>query len=94
MSVFRCLRDLSVQIVGTLRYPGRAGKENEESLERGRRHLRGKNKLRFLRGKLEGMIGVRLSAICCQTFSLSVVLDLALKRYGSVMRTSRTKARF
>ena len=29
--------------VGTLRYPGRGGKENGESLERGRRHLRGKN---------------------------------------------------
>ena len=58
-------------------------------------------KNKFLRGKLEGMIGVRsrmsefrLSAIFCRTFSLSVVLDLALKRYGSVMRTSRTKARF
>ena len=49
MSVFRCLRDLSVQIVGTLRYAGRAGKENEESLERERRHLRGKNKLRLSR---------------------------------------------
>ena len=35
--------------VGTLRYPGRGGKENGESLERGRRHLRGKNKLRLSR---------------------------------------------
>ena len=35
--------------LGTLRYPGRGGKENGESLERGRRHLRGKNKLRLSR---------------------------------------------
>ena len=35
--------------VGTLRYPGRRGKENGESLERGRRHLRWKNKLRLSR---------------------------------------------
>ena len=35
--------------IGTLRYPGRGGKENGESLERGRRHLRGKNKLRLSR---------------------------------------------
>ena len=36
-----------LMIVGTLRYPGRGGKENGESLERGRRHLLGKNKLRL-----------------------------------------------
>ena len=47
----------------------------------------------FLRGKLEGMIGVRVISYLF-VFSLSVVLDLALKRYGSVTRTSRTKARF
>ena len=47
----------------------------------------------FLRGKLEGMIGVRVISYLL-VFSLSVVLDLALKRYGSVTRTSRTKARF
>ena len=47
----------------------------------------------FLRGKLEGMIGVRVISYLF-VFSLSVVLDLALKRYGSVMRTSRTKVRF
>ena len=35
--------------MGTLRYPGRGGKESGESLERGRRHLRGKNKLRLSR---------------------------------------------
>ena len=35
--------------LGTLRYPGRGGKGNGESLERGRRHLRGKNKLRLSR---------------------------------------------
>ena len=38
-----------MEIIGTLRYPGRGGKENGESLERGRRHLRGKNKLRLSR---------------------------------------------
>ena len=38
-----------VEILGTLRYPGRGGEENGESLERGRRHLRGKNKLRLSR---------------------------------------------
>ena len=43
--------------------------------------------------KLEGMIGVQVISYLF-VFSLSVVLDLALKRYGSVMRTSRTKARF
>ena len=48
----------------------------------------------WLEGNLRVWSEFRLSAICCQTFSLSVVLDLALKRYGSVMRTSRTKARF
>ena len=37
------------KILGTLRYPGHGGKENGESLERGRRHLRGKNKLRLSR---------------------------------------------
>ena len=35
--------------IGTLRYPGRGGKENGESLERGCRHLREKNKLRLSR---------------------------------------------
>ena len=44
----------------------------------------------FLRGKLEGMIGVRVISYLLPDFPLSVVL--ALKRYGSVMRTSRTKA--
>ena len=33
----------------TLGYPGRGGKGNGESLEPGRRHLRGKNKLRLSR---------------------------------------------
>ena len=47
----------------------------------------------FLRGKLEGMIGVQVISSFL-FFSLSVVLDLALKRYGSGTRTSRTKARF
>ena len=37
------------EILGTLRYPGRGGKENGESLEGGRPHLRGKNKLRLSR---------------------------------------------
>ena len=37
----------SFTLIGTLRYPGRGGKENGESLERGRRHLLGKNKLRL-----------------------------------------------
>ena len=53
-----------------------------------------KKKPNFFEGNLRVWSEFRLSAICCQTFSLSVVLDLALKRYGSVMRTSRTKARF
>ena len=44
----------------------------------------------FLRGKLEGMIGVRVISYLLPDFPFSVVL--ALKRYGSVMRTSRTKA--
>ena len=48
---------------------------------------------KFLRGKLEGMIGVQVISYLL-VFSLSVVLDLALKRYGSVTRTSRTKPRF
>ena len=38
-----------VLVLGTLRYPGRGGKENGESLEQGRLHLRGKNKLRLSR---------------------------------------------
>ena len=50
-------------------------------------------KTEFLRGKLEGMIRVQVISYLL-VFSLSVVLDLALKRYGSVMRTSRTKATF
>ena len=45
----RKLRGRLREVLGTLRYPGRGGKENGESLERGRRHLRGKNKLRFSR---------------------------------------------
>ena len=52
-----------------------------------------KKKTEFLRGKLEGMIGVQVISYLF-VFSLSVVLDLALKPYGSVTRTSRTKARF
>ena len=40
---------LLLEKTGTLRYPGRGGKEKGESLERGRRHLRGKNKLRLSR---------------------------------------------
>ena len=39
----------TLQKIGTLRYPGRGGKGNGESLEPGRRHLRGKNKLRLSR---------------------------------------------
>ena len=46
----------------------------------------------FLRGKLEGVIGVQVISYLLPDFPLSVVL--ALKRYGSVTRTSRTKARF
>ena len=46
-------------------------------------------KTEFLRGKLEGMIRVQVISYLL-VFSLSVVLDLALKRYGSVTRTSRT----
>ena len=46
----------------------------------------------FFEGNLRVWSEFRLSAICCQTFPLSVAL--ALKRYGSVMRTSRAKARF
>ena len=38
-----------VLVLGTLRYPGCGGKENGESLEQGRRHLCGKNKLRLSR---------------------------------------------
>ena len=38
-----------VLVLGILRYPGRGGKENRESLEQGRHHLRGKNKLRLNR---------------------------------------------
>ena len=53
-----------------------------------------KKRPNFFKENLRVWSEFRLSAICCQTFSLSVVLDLALKRYGSVMRTSRTKARF
>ena len=38
-----------VLVLGTLRYPESGGKENGESLEQGRPHLRGKNKLRLSR---------------------------------------------
>ena len=44
-----CIIGCCALTIGTLRYPGRGGKENGESLERGRRHLRGKNKLRLSR---------------------------------------------
>ena len=51
-----------------------------------------KKKTEFLRGKLEGMIGVWVISYLLPDFSL--FRYLALKRYGSVMRTSRTKVRF
>ena len=38
-----------VLVLGILRYPGHGSKENGESLEQGRHHLRGKNKLRLSR---------------------------------------------
>ena len=46
----------------------------------------------FFEGNLRAWSEFRLSAICSQNFLLSIVL--ALKWYGSVMRTSHTKTRF
>ena len=45
---FRKVQEKSLmEIIGTLRYPGRGGKENGESLEGGRRHLCGKKQIKI-----------------------------------------------